>query len=225
MKLLLTFLLLFSFSLLSYGQQQFHFGVEVMPKYTLINFHKKPILGDPQLGYSIGGNIYYAINERHQIYTGIHVNQINLDFINYSMLLNCDFNSSHGNDYLNSYMRHTQELYYVTIPLRNKFKLNEQDNHLYIQSGFDFLYLSSSKIESYITECGQHEQALSQAQISPISFILLPNVGVGYEFKVYKNIKSFIEFKGEVALTDLFHEFNTINIPYYNFGISTGIKF
>ncbi len=190
MKSILLFALSLFFTLSIFAQESdgdklLHFGGSLAPKLNwFLSEDKDRAEAQTEFGFALYGNVYYDINNRLQLRSGVGLHSINNSNRDYSITLDCDFDGQRA-DLYNSFVEYNLESLYLGIPLETKLKVAGGANHLYWKFGVELLLRISTTEEAQLHECGINTLELDENSLyEPRKNLVLLQTGFGYEWKV-----------------------------------------
>lgn len=224
LQLLLPTLFL-TISLFSQDLKNVNFGLEINPKMvTQIFDNNKLAESSSWIGAAVAGNIYLNFSPRHSIKTGLSFNLIKIEQLDYSLTFGCDFDGSMV-VFGNSFSSVNYSIYYLGIPLENKLNLTNKKNHPYLKVGGEVLFNIGTTGKHQIHECGTNIlEPSNSAAVFP--FLLLLDVGIGYELTLKNERKFYIEPQVEYSVSRVFRKSTLLNNSrLLNIGLVVGMQF
>ena len=199
-----------------------------------IQFIENSELGntETEFSFSVSGDFYYDLGAKIQLKSGFGIGNLATSQLDYSPLFGCDFDGNGGALQYNSYYKIAINSYYLEVPLKIKFKIIGEVNHVFIDFGIQnyFKINSSEKVKVY--ECGVYSFDLKNNSLfNHNEYLLTLNAGIGFESKLFKRQKLILEPVIEFALTKTYKEEEGIlastinNSKIMNLGLLLGIKF
>ncbi len=202
------------------------FGIGIQNDFNRIIFIDKNNT-EPTNTYSVGLEfpIYFDLNDKFQILTGLAINYKKLEFSDFSLIFGCDITPELMIDSRNSFLESEVESLFLGIPLQTRYKVTGEENHLYTRFGLDILINLITNYNHILFECRQREGARN-AEYELRNFIWNLELGLGYEFKVSKKTKAFIEPNIQHSINRIFNPAYPIqNGRLLSFGILLGLRF
>ncbi len=226
-KTILLFVFVSISSIVFSQEKAIHFGASFNAKITHQIFEDSRF-GESNDAFSItaSGNVYFDLNSKFQLITGLSYSQYQINQIDYSPILACDLTSTFSVDPFNSYFKENYNTGYLGIPLEVRWKIVGEANHLFLQFGFEGLIKVALNESLSLVECnGANEVVAEDNFLKELNnFLLLSKLGIGYEFQLSKKMKLFFEPNVEYSLTKFFKK-GSGNSNFFNIGLNTGIKF
>lgn len=189
-------ILLFAFlqvATLAYAQdveKRTHFGISVTPQYSLQPMGARQVPTD-KFGFcfSLGGDLYYDLNDAVQLKSGLYVQQNSINYRDYSPQFPSDVENGEALPY-KSYFDYELNQFFVGVPLEARIKLGkgEKTNHFFISGGARFQYLFKTSGTEQLVESGhqREEEDIDEEAFDSNSMWTLLTIGLGYEWKTGK---------------------------------------
>jgi hypothetical protein len=204
-----------------------HFGVSVVAEMGRPIFPSSSFSGGKsKLGYGIGGDFYLDLNSKFQLRIGLMVQDVKINYRDYSPLFPGDAVNGEGNPYL-SYWDFDYANQFVSIFPEGKLKLGDaaKANHFFVTGGIRIQHRFQTSGEVHLIETGT--LTLSR-DIDSFGFDVqktwvMAAVGIGYEGQFGKG-KFFVQPTFVNALTKFFDEESPVaeNGFVQSLGIRTG---
>ncbi len=152
-------------NVISQDEKLVHYGFNVNPKWTIQNFENKT-LGEESnsLSFSIGGEIYFAINHKIELKSGLNINQTYIEHKDYTVNFGSDFNGLELDNF-KSYTEENYKILYLGIPIEGKFKIRGQENHVYFKVGFEPLFRFNNSSKMFLIESGRAARKINNNSI------------------------------------------------------------
>jgi len=235
MKIIITSILITVLACTLIGQEEknFQFGISSYLNRTVQIFEDSNLgISDNSNNFAISGDVFYAISSKVELKSGLSINQVRINLVDYSLLFGCDLDPISGvSNESRSYTKQDYRTYYLGIPLESKIKMIGEENHVYIRLGMEFLFKLGSSKEILLSECGGEEREVSGSATHNLRNVIYNlTSGIGIEAKILKDKKMYIEPQVNYSATSLFEEAGIVsdltnNVRIIQYGILLGIKF
>lgn len=170
-------------------------------------------------------NVFYDINYRFQIVSGLKLNQSRLNFRDESPTSSCE--QLHGEiDYSSTYVHIDRSFTNLELPLSIRIRLFGDQNHIYLKPSFGVGLNVVNKTNFDVYFC-QDLAVNDRIRERSDGMVLRSGCYVGYETKVLSKVKGFFELGGDVWLTN---QFSGLLLNYrdditpVNFSIRCGLR-
>jgi len=118
------FICLILFFSLNVQAQKATFGLDISYGSMGFVFDSKELIEvKPSAFLEIGGKIYFDISEKYQFFGGLSFEKRNTQFKDFSPIFFCDLELTGNVSSLNSFYEINHDLFYITIPVKNRIKL------------------------------------------------------------------------------------------------------
>lgn len=206
------------------------FGLSFTPKRSAVIFEQTE-LGEStaQFGLNVQAIIGYEISDRWQLQSGIGYQLSQVQIIDYTPTLGCDFDGV-SFDLFNSWFENKGEIHYLAISFATRYQLSRKTNFPYLKLGYQFLYKLRERQETSLVECGASSLPLSMS----FPFILrdtggMATFGLGYEWTSGSHSKLFIEPELSYGLIPVYDEIGVIrsrenSIRLVELGLRIGVR-
>ena len=233
-KMFLLFVICtFSYGLLPAQQanRTVHFGISVSPLYTTQQLSRNN-LGESKgkVNFSGGVQVFYDLSARWQLVSGIEYSYIQVERTNYSLLFPEDVDSNGIALPKNSWITDNYRSHYIEIPLRFRFKIIPDEDHLYITTGGKVGFRLSYSYEGELVESG------GPPRPTPVTLVAEPAtvqascmVGLGYEFALSEKLKMYFQPFAELSFSEYLSKGDVpatlfINSRLIHFGLTVGVR-
>ena len=196
-KITLLFFLI-TLSTIAFSQEnKVHFGASFNAKITHQIFDDpNSNKSDDAFSYTIVGNIYYNINSKFKLISGLSFSHYKINQLDdLAVIFLCDIDPAQGYIPYNSYLKENYKTNYLGIPLEGRYNIGDKANHFFIQFGFEALFKIALNETHTIVECmtSEREIDLPDNFKEVNDFLLIAKFGVGYEFPIGEKMMLFFE--------------------------------
>ena len=206
-----TFILLVT-CLFGQDGRTLHAGISVEPGMSWLVFDDPDYSpASRSVHASLAGHAILDLGTRFQASLGLGLRYLNVDQIDYTSTWGCDHNGTGSLDPFHSWVEVDYSQVYLSVPLGLKWKLFPGQNSLYVKGGAsgEFFFGRSGSVDVY--ECGLLSTISSWPGYDPEQFLVLGQVGVGYELMVKEKSTFFIEPSISYSFSRLFEPMILIN--------------
>jgi len=214
----------------SQDERKIHLGLVINPSMAILTGDgNDQIKNTPQPGGFIGALAHVDLHFRWQLRVGAGINVMAIEQKDYSPLFPSDVDSM-GNIFpRNSSIEYKLTVYQISVPVNVRFKLADKTNHFFLSSGIDLRFKVDEKDKSILIESGSGSLDLSNSQWTELNtFGLTYSISAGYEFSVFTASKLSVEpiFKfgvNQIFETSGLHSVLDNNGHTIEFGLSLGL--
>lgn len=220
-------LVLSSLSMICYAQSGF--GVSLIPQFNHIVFEKSELV-DGKTTFNLGLRVdfFQKIKWDLEINAGLRYKNLEINQIDYSIVLGCDINSIQEINYSNTWLSDKYSIHYIGVPIELKYRI--PNNNFYIKGGIELLYRIGQNNESTITECGLPEMIINPYDYKiPKKYFYQYKLGLGYEKKIFN--EWLLSIEPEIGYTinwGIYEELDqlglTLNSRLLEIGLRLGLR-
>lgn len=184
-----------------------------------------------QLSFQIGINVPYHLTSRSQIGIGVYLFNPRYRFQDSSITFTCNLFSENSSN--SSFYDINQNSFYGGVPLYYQVNLSRGESTIYTKIGINLLVYLYSKGKTSLIECGGNPIELHDSVFYDLNSVLfVPEMGLGYSFRINESLSGFIELHGEYSITKIYEKVPAFltedtlnNMNFLNAGISFGVAF